>query len=220
MSLKNSQERLTLLNSIIQELRNDNASLGSAERRKMADDLSEIYNYVSATSQKPSITNIIHAKSSHDARVKKEREVDREILNSHKQFVETSFAKADQYLKTIQLGAYAAFFTIWGFTRQWLDPKLSAIAAILMIISATTFVVYEIYKSTILALALKKHASISSSGLEEFIQNRFAKFVSEKSNVLSLAKSRATVWVICISTGFVSLAILVWQLLGVLSKHF
>ena len=220
MPLKDPKELLILLNSAIEELRKADNLTDPITRKKMADDLCEIYNYVSAASQKTNFTNAIYSMSAHDARIKKQLEIEREELKAHKQFVENSFEKAEQYLKTIQLGAYAAFFTIWGFTKQWLEPKLSILAVILMIISATTFVIYEIWKSTLLALALKKHASISAHGLEKFVQNRFSKLISEKSSVLSLAKSRATVWVICTFTGFISIAILVWQLLSALGNSF
>lgn len=213
MPLKDPKELLCLLNSVIEKLHNADAPIEHATRNEMAEDLGEIYNYVSATSQKPFLVNAMHSMSAHDNRIKKQFAIEREELQIHKQFVENSFEKAEQYLKTIQLGAYAAFFTIWGFMREWLDPQLSIVAVVLMIISATTFVIYEIWKATILALSLKKHASISSYGIEKFVQNRFAKLISEKSSVLSLVKSRATVWIICIVTGFVSLSLLVWQLL-------
>lgn len=218
MSLKDPQTLLQELNTVREKLRQAEAPLSQHEQRAMADALTDVYNYVSAASRKSSLTNYTHTTSAHDARVKKQLEEERQQLEMHRKFVEDSFDKADQYLRTIQMGGYAAFFAVWGVTRDWLTPSGAALAAILMTVSATTFIVWEMWRSTILSLALKTHASISGSRIEEFVRTRMSKLIYERATVTSLAQSRASVWLVCVLFAALSLIVLVWQLLGILSN--
>ncbi|OGS92875.1 MAG: hypothetical protein A2061_10185 [Gallionellales bacterium GWA2_59_43] len=185
----------------------------------MADDLSEVFNYVSASSQKPSLTNHIYASSAHDERVGEQLEFERQELADHKKFVEQSFEKSDQYLNTIQVGGYAVFFTIWGFSREWIGPLWEVLAAVLMIISASSFIIWEVGKTYLLVNVLRRHASISSGGLQNFLQSRLLRLTEGRSILLSLAQARATVWMVCTTTAMVAVAILVFRLLIYIGKN-
>jgi len=219
MSLKDPEVILREFNAVIEKLRQAKAPLSPADQRAMADELTDTYNYVSGSSRKRSLQNYIYSQSAHDARVKEQLEEERKQMELHKSFVESSFDKADQYLRTIQLGGYAAFFAVWGMTREWLTPFWGVLAAILMIVSATIFVIWEIWKSTLLSLVLKHHASIGSSSIEGFIRTRMSKLILERSKITKLAQARASVWIACVVPAVLSLVILVWRLLKVLSQH-
>ena len=189
-----------------------------ADCRRIADDLTDVYNYVSATTQKPSVINVLHANSARDAKLERQLTQEREALREHQQFVEDNFDKAEQYLRAIQLGGYGAFFGLWSITKDWLDPLWSSFAAILMIISGTTFVTWEISKGSILAFALRRHAAISAGKLEQFIKSRMIKLTQEKSARSILAESRATVWLLSVFPAVAAIGIMLWQLLGGISR--
>ena len=200
------------LSNAIQRLY-ENGVLSAPERSQMAEQLSDVFNYVSMTSKKPSLVNVLHTNSARDAKLREQLEQDRQQLNEHKQFVERSFDKADQYLKSIQLGGYAAFFSVWAFAKAEIDPFWAALAAVLMIISATVFIIWELWKASLLVFALERHARVCSGSIESFIKTRLEKFTKGESPELLLARSRATVWIVCITSAGTALAVMVLQLL-------
>ena len=62
------------------------------------------------------------------------------ILGKLTEQLAPQFEKQVAYTNTIALVGYAAFFTIWGFTRDVMTTRLNLLAAILMLISCSTFV--------------------------------------------------------------------------------
>ncbi len=220
MPSKDIQVLLQNFNAVLKRLAESKDDLSPAEQKKMALGLRDIFNYVAEMGRKPSLQNIIRSQAARDARVEKQFINEREQLDFHRKFVESISDKADQYLRTIQLSGYAIFFAVWGITREWLTPFWGSLAAILMIISAATFVIWEIWKSTVLSLALKHHAIIASSPIEAFIRTRMSKLIYVQSSITKLAQARATIWIICVIPAFLSLIILVWQLLKTILNQF
>jgi hypothetical protein len=225
MPLKAPDDLLGVLNNAINYILSDNP-LNPAARRRIADNLAEVCNYVSASSRKPSLINAVHIISAQNAQVaaqnaaiEKQLEADREVLHKHQRFVENSFDKAEQYFKAIQLGGYAAFFALWSLTKEWLHPMWASIAAVLMIISVSTFVIWEVYKSTLLALILKRDASLGTGKLEDFITTRMSKLLDDRSGILAMTRSRATVWVVSVLSAAVGTGVLLWQLLGTIARR-
>ncbi|MCK5617217.1 hypothetical protein KAR91_85930 [Candidatus Pacearchaeota archaeon] len=217
MSLKEPKELLRILDGNLELLRN-NETLNKAEIKKLSDDLTELFNYVSSTTRKPSFTNALYTVTAQTDNQNRQFEKEREILNEHKDFVKNSFDKADQYLKTIQLGGYTAFFAVWGMTQKWIDPFWATLSVIFMLSSATVFIVWEIYRATLLTLVLKHHAKFVTGRIEQFLNTRMATLIKERTSVQSLIQSRAKIWLLCVSTAGVSLALLFWQLLNFLSS--
>lgn len=225
MPLKAPDDLLRFLTNTINDIRSDNP-LNPKDRQRIADDLAEVYNYVSASSRKPSFINAVHTISAQNAQVaaqnaaiEKQLETEREVLREHQGFVENSFDKAEQYFKAIQLGGYAAFFALWSLTKEWLHPIWASIAAVLMIISVSTFVIWEVYKATLVALILKRDASLGTGKLEDFIRTRASKLLEDRSGILALTRSRATVWVVSVLSAAVGTGVLLSQLLGTIARR-
>lgn len=219
MVLKAPQDLLRDLDATITKMRGG-THLSAAERRHVADDLAEVFNYVSVSSRRPSFTNTLYAASARDARLKQQLDQERATLGEHRQFIEQNFDKAEQYLRTVQLGWYTVFFAVWGFARESFDPAWAILAVVLMMISAIVFIGWEVWKSTLLTLAMKHHVSISSGGLEKFLRSRMSKLIQKSSSVQSLTKVRAYVWLVCVSTAVPSAGIMLWQLLCAFSVEF
>jgi hypothetical protein len=218
MALPDPQDLLKGLDATLTRMRTGPATLEPGERKRIRENLEDVYNYVSESSQRRSLINTLYATSARDAQLRKEMEEERRTLDAHRHFVEQNFDKADQYLRAVQTGGYAVFFAVWGLMREALDPLWGLVAVILMVVSAGTFVLWEVGRSTLLTLALHRHATISAGTLEEFLRSR--KFVHGWSTVVPLAKARAWVWLGCVLTGVPSLVILLWQLGGALVGEF
>ena len=208
MPLADPEELLKELNAIIDK----QGPLSSQDK----DSLSGVYNCISDLSRKPTIQKVLRSNSVQAARIENQFTLERQQLEAHKSFVESNFDKADQYVKTIQIAGYTAYFAIWGMTRQWLNPSWAKVSILAMTFSATLFALWEVYKSTILTLAMKHHATISISALEDFINRRSSNLIQSRSRITELTKARAWVWLFCVIPALFSMAILLWQFIRAL----
>lgn len=190
----------------------DSAPIPPDIRRQMWEDLSDIYNYLSGLNRQPSFERVIRSQSAHLDKQQKESEKERSLLKEHRAFVETNIEKADQYLRTIQIAGYTAFFAMWGFTQTHIDPTWAKIALLLMILSAIVFIGWEIWKATILSLSLKRHASITSDA-EIFVRNRMEAVVAKNMTIKFQTHGRFIVWIFCICTSSVSTLIIIVSIL-------
>jgi hypothetical protein len=220
MATKDIRVFLRKFKAILERLKGSKNDLSPSEQQEMARELQEIYGYMSEIGRKPSIQTVLHSQAAQRTFIQNQFVKEKEQLDLHRKFVESISDKADQYLRTIQLGGYAIFFAVWGITREWLMPFWGSLAAILMIISAAIFITWEIWKSTILSLTLKQHAIIPSLPIEDFIRTRMSKLIFIQSNITRLAKARAIIWIICVIPACLSLIILVWQLLKMIINQF
>lgn len=59
-----------------------------------------------------------------------------------------AFDRGAAYNNLILLGGYAGAFTTWNFTRATMSPEALAAVGLLLTISLTTFVLFEVYKMT------------------------------------------------------------------------
>ena len=217
MAYKEPKELLRILNKHIDTI-NNNTSLSGKERKNMAAELVEVSNYLSSCIQGPSSVNLLYINSAKKEERKIQTEKEHKILDEHKQFVQDSFNKAEQYFRAIQLGGYAVFFALWSITEKWLNQIWIAIAVLLMLISATIFVTWEVYKSVLLAFSLKRHAALSQGKLEVFVQSRMGNLSKEKDAINSLTKCRALIWLLSVITAVPAIIIFMFQLLDIISK--
>ena len=218
MALKEPNELLRTFDSALEHLRSD-SDLTQSQQRQLADELSDVYNYVSAMARRPSLQNTLHAQSAQQAKQREQLEQERKALQAHKDFVTENFDRSEQHLRAIQIGGYAAFFGLWTVTANWLDPAWSSLAALLMLVSATIFVLWEVARATILSFCLKRHSAIGRLPLEEFIRRRGKIITNEKAAVLMLAKSRSTVWLCSVVPAVAAVAIMMLQLADFLGEQ-
>lgn len=87
----------------------------------------------------------LNAKLAADA----EEQRKKEQIEFAKKLITASYTSAQAYTNTIIIAAYAAFFTMWSFTRSAANVRLMVISAALMLISIIVFVVFEVVKMTI-----------------------------------------------------------------------
>jgi len=217
VALKEPSELLRIFHAALERLGNK-SDLTLSEQRRLANELSDVYNYVSETARKPSLQNTLRTQSAQQAKQQEQLKQEREVLQSHKDFVTENFDKAEHHLRAIQVGGYAAFFGLWSVTMDWIDPVWSALAALLMLISATVFVLWEVARATILSFCLKRHSVMGRLPLEEFLRKRSSFLTDEKAAVLKLAESRSTVWLISVLPAAAAIIIMMLQLATVLGE--
>jgi len=58
----------------------------------------------------------------------------------------TTYDKSAAYTNLVTIAGYVAFFTIWSNTKDYISEISALLAALLISVSATTFVLWEVYK--------------------------------------------------------------------------
>lgn len=218
MSQRNPETIRQDLLSIIEVLKKAEDVLQPIEQRRMAENLSEVYNYVSEQVDNPGGANYLRRLSAQSAKEEELKSIERTALkdlqaiyllalNQHKAFVDHNFENAEKHFKTVQLAGYAVFFAVWGFTREWMSPFAEASAALLMMLSALIFVLWEIGKTSILASILKRNAGISSDGLDKFLIALSSHFKSKSNAISFFSRARFWVWLPCIILAFFAFGI-------------
>lgn len=68
------------------------------------------------------------------------------LIEFDTKLVATAHEKAGLYINLVIAAGYATFFGLWAITKPFLSKTLTQWAVLLMLASATFFVVFEIYK--------------------------------------------------------------------------
>lgn len=200
------------LDEIIGKLISD-TPMNTHERKMIAMGLWVTHSYVAAHCKDNSPQNGLYRSIAEKAARDKRQEEDMAALREHQAFVERIFEKSEQYLKTIQLGGYAAFFGIWSITEKHLTSWTSSVAALLMIISISAFILWEVYKATILALTVKGNALASSTSLPRFVQIRMQTIRSINASFRVLSVVRPVALFISIVPALFAVCFLSWHFL-------
>lgn len=79
-----------------------------------------------------------------------------EMVEVQTRIIAESFERASAYNNILILACYASFFGLWQLTKGMVDTKLSLWAALLMAVSAGTFVIFEVTKTFYTSRALNK----------------------------------------------------------------
>jgi hypothetical protein len=213
MSLNDPQDIRIGFWSVIERLQKADAPISQTEQKRIAEELSLVYNYVAQQVEGRGAANLLYAQSARDAKMREQLALERKVLEQHKTFVEVNFEGAEKHFKAVQLAGYAVYFATWGFTRQWASPFFEVIGALLMIFSASIFVLWELLKTSILASILKRNAKISESGLDAFLATRHSQFSSTNRAISFFSRSRVWVWRFCVIPAVLALGFLVASLI-------
>jgi hypothetical protein len=66
------------------------------------------------------------------------------FLEEQRRHVGETYKHATGYTNVVVLAGYAAFFALWTTSRQYLHPQLGSLAALLMTISCSAFVLWQV----------------------------------------------------------------------------
>jgi len=77
---------------------------------------------------------------------KEQKELGERIIEVQIKVISTLYDKSIAYTNIIVVAGYAAFFALWSLTRPYLSRSHALWAALFMLVSAATFVFFEVYK--------------------------------------------------------------------------
>jgi hypothetical protein len=158
----------------------------------------------------PDLTRIAEALS------QQERDrISKEIIETQIKILSALYDKAVAYTSVIIFGGYASFFGLWSLTKVYLSPGLARLAALLMLLSVLTFVLFEVFKMVVTSRSLYRQSLILSDpkGLNDpsILLRRLQDF-SQAERKASIPFMR--VWVvnvaIAVSTGLAAAGILLY----------
>jgi hypothetical protein len=67
-------------------------------------------------------------------------------LNASKEMITHLYKQSSAYTQLIMVGGYAAYFAIWHSVKDYLTPVSALWAALAMLVSIASFVLFEVYK--------------------------------------------------------------------------
>lgn len=89
------------------------------------------------------------------AAAKKEDEKKREAVDFLKELLAHNFDRASAYTNVVVAVGYAGLFGIWGLANDQLDTTARAWIALLLVISISVYVGFEIFKMIAFSLAMR-----------------------------------------------------------------
>lgn len=87
---------------------------------------------------------------------KQQKETAEKIIDTQIKIVTAAYDKATAYTNFIIVAGYAAFFGLWSITKIYLSHDQVLWAALLMCMSAGTFVFFEVYKMAFVSHSFSK----------------------------------------------------------------
>ena len=202
-------ELLRQLSDLWKQLLEAREPLSVTQQHEVAHLLADVFNHYSELVRQPGGANALMRASAFQHRTREAHASAQQQLEAHRAVVKSLYEGADQYLRAIQIGGFAALFAVWGFTREALDPKLTPIVGLLLTISATAFGLWEIAKATIVALAIGSHAQVAEGSLEHFLRKR-ASFVFRAQRLhANLPKARVVAWLLSVIPALIAFGLLI-----------
>ena len=86
-----------------------------------------------------------------------------EISDTQIKVVTAIFDKAVAYTNLMMVGGYAGFFGLWQLTKDFLSKPQALWAALLMLISLVSFILFEVIKMVFISWSTQKLALVLNS---------------------------------------------------------
>jgi hypothetical protein len=119
------------------------------------------------------------------------------------------FSAATAYTNVVIIAGYAAFFALWGSTKDIAPKSLILISGLSMIISASAFVFFEVYKMIYVSFSMRKQAKILTAAKDPLPELRAYREASKAASLIFMKVWIATLLVV-IPTTLVGIAALVY----------
>lgn len=123
------------------------------------------------------------------------------------------YSNARAYANVVIIAGYAAFFAAWGFLRNDISHRASLLALLLMMVSATVFVFFEIGKMIWSSLSIRRF----SQALYADDPLRAVKNLGETEQREAIVFGRIWIWtlIVTIVFGVAALGVLAFNLVKV-----
>lgn len=157
-------------------------------------------------------------------KLKKERQqqpkVDaaKDLTDSLVKIASESFDKGSAYTNLIIFAGYGAFFALWSMIHSDLSPLPAALAILLMLISASVFVFFEIYRMASTATMMRPLYQLIENPdgqLPLAVMQQKVRDFQEQSRRITISFNRVweVVLVVCVPTGGLAVLILATALI-------
>ena len=94
---------------------------------------------------------------------REQKRVAAEIADTQLRIVTGAFDKAIAYTNLMIIGGYAGVFGIWQLAKEHLTKEQTLWSALLVLISLTTFIVFEVVKMVFISRALQAKSKVLNS---------------------------------------------------------
>jgi len=133
----------------------------------------------------------------------------------------SSYDKAVAYNNVLIVAGYAAFFAIWGATKPALTHWVSIASALLMVTSATVFVLFELLKMVHTSRAMTQLQSITADEearkSPEVLQSKIKEYeAAQRLGSLRFLRIWVVVLVITASTSVLAVGLLAYNYVCIL----
>jgi len=141
----------------------------------------------------------------------------RDPIDVQKELIAHAFSQAQAYTNVVLSAGYAGFFAIWSFLKPDLSKGETFWSALLVSVSLTAFILWEVYQSfyrsrSILGLAeTVKDPSRFQAAIEKYKRE-------EHSRVLSLKRVWVVAFSLAVVTGFGGILVLIYAFIRSLIK--
>jgi len=130
-----------------------------------------------------------------------------DIEDANAKLMASIYTNALNYTNIIILGAYAAYFTVWSNVSDMISTRWLLLSCLLMIVSVTGFVLFEVYKMIYTSRLIMKRLAAASSETDP----RMKLAAVEQANIEHV-KIFGKIWyfvlIVTIPTGLISAGIL------------
>ena len=161
--------------------------------------------------------------SDHEAQDRRRRNAAVEVVEAQIKIVTATFDKAAAYTNILIIGAYAGFFGLWQIAEKHLSERQRLWSVLLVFISITTFVAFEVIKMVLVQREIARKATE--------LQSRQAQSdpegVIRQLNAISTLHERAGLkfmryWeatmTVTVASGIAGAGIVVWALIAGLAR--
>lgn len=126
------------------------------------------------------------------------------IANAQEKVITVSYDKAAAYTTVIVFGGYAGIFGIWQLTKEYLSKQQALWAALLILISLTAFVLFEVYKMIrVSSLTIAKAQALSSKSLRTDPQRFLEALTDLEATQHAKMRPYVAIWVVSVSIAVV-----------------
>ena len=81
-------------------------------------------------------------------------------LEMRRQVIAEAYERSEKYTNIIILAGYAGIFSMWSLIKNYLDKDIVLISALMIGVSLTTFIIWEVFKMFVSAAQCKKISEI------------------------------------------------------------
>ena len=141
----------------------------------------------------------------------------KELFDGYVRLHAANHRAARAYTSLITAVGYAGVFGIWSLTREHISPRLTLLTAVLLLISLSTFALFEVFKTFRINRSLKRYGEtlFDPADTLETRLTKLKEFEAESAKGESHFDSYAIkAWLIAVVFGVLAIVMLMFSLLS------